>query len=155
MAIFSQRPRGYKCGMILVLVAFKLALFGVIAPGWWAQDMLLGSRSFRGLWLACSYVYSDCVVMDFSTFSTRKFWIYLFSLRIRYDAVSFNFNCLHALTSTPTVVPGISTPSGHVSSEWSLYIYLFIFPLRFDAVNCLFSRLFRLWWQGFQHLQYT
>ena len=73
MAIFSQRPRGYKCGMILVLVAFKLALFGVIAPGWWTQEPWLGFRLYWGLWLVCSDVYYDCVVMDFSTFSTRKF----------------------------------------------------------------------------------
>ncbi|KAK7096241.1 hypothetical protein V1264_005558 [Littorina saxatilis] len=75
MAVFSQRPRGYKTGVFLLFVSVGMAMWGVIAPGWVVSDSSLGLTSSvsGGLWFSCQDHFSNCVGNDFSQFDASSY----------------------------------------------------------------------------------
>ena len=65
---------------MLVLVAAKMALYGVVAPGWLVvkvNTMLSDATAYTGLFFSCSSGFENCVNIDLTLASGElvSIWI--------------------------------------------------------------------------------
>ncbi|KAL8575546.1 hypothetical protein ACOMHN_059610 [Nucella lapillus] len=68
MTVFSQRRKGYKAGVVLLLLSAVTATWGVIAPGWLRSDGVNGERVvYSDLWfINCQHGFYQCQTAEFS-----------------------------------------------------------------------------------------